>query len=263
MGIPRKDGGAVETDARKIWRKFAENYHLFRGTPTRLWLDQAFADIVRHDGAALGRDRGRLFRPHQRVPRSGRISGRARCSSASRSRSSPPPRARSIRSPRTRRSARPAGRAASSRPTGRTRWSIPNSMASRPISRRSATSPAATRFTWHGYLEAHRHAPRLFQAASARPRPITGIVSAQTADLPQADAERLFAKIVGGAVQRGRCRAVPRADADRDGAHEPRRRAGDADPPRLDAQPQSAALREASAATWAPTSRRARTTCAR
>src|SRR3954467_11358095 len=34
LGIPRKDGGAVETDARKIWRKFAEHYYLFRGTPT-------------------------------------------------------------------------------------------------------------------------------------------------------------------------------------------------------------------------------------
>src|SRR4029077_7543169 len=45
MGIPRKDGGAVETDARKIWRKFAENYYLFRATPTRLWLDQAFAEL--------------------------------------------------------------------------------------------------------------------------------------------------------------------------------------------------------------------------
>lgn len=41
LGIPRRDGGAVETDARKIWRCFAERYHLFRGTPTRMWLDHA------------------------------------------------------------------------------------------------------------------------------------------------------------------------------------------------------------------------------
>ncbi|MEQ1899472.1 MAG: glucuronate isomerase [Devosia sp.] len=39
LGVPRRDGGPVETDGRKIWRRFAENYHLFRGTPTRLWLD--------------------------------------------------------------------------------------------------------------------------------------------------------------------------------------------------------------------------------
>src|SRR5438045_7102267 len=42
LGIPRrdgsKDGGKVETDARNIWRRFAERYYLFRGTPTRLWL---------------------------------------------------------------------------------------------------------------------------------------------------------------------------------------------------------------------------------
>src|SRR5262245_23692270 len=45
MGIPPKDGGAVGGAARKIWRKFAESYHLVRGTPTRLWLDQAFAEL--------------------------------------------------------------------------------------------------------------------------------------------------------------------------------------------------------------------------
>jgi glucuronate isomerase len=42
LAIPRRDGGAVEQDARKIWRTFAASYHLFRGTPTRVWLDHAF-----------------------------------------------------------------------------------------------------------------------------------------------------------------------------------------------------------------------------
>ena len=45
MGIPRKDGAPVETNAREIWRRFAEHYHLFRGTPTRLWLDHAFSEL--------------------------------------------------------------------------------------------------------------------------------------------------------------------------------------------------------------------------
>ncbi|MBV8764826.1 MAG: glucuronate isomerase [Hyphomicrobiales bacterium] len=45
LGIPRKDGKPVETDPRKVWRCFAENYHLFRGTPTRAWLDHAFATL--------------------------------------------------------------------------------------------------------------------------------------------------------------------------------------------------------------------------
>ncbi len=45
LGIARRDGSAVETDPRTIWRRFAEHYYLFRGTPTRLWLDHAFADL--------------------------------------------------------------------------------------------------------------------------------------------------------------------------------------------------------------------------
>lgn len=38
LGVPRRDGGAVETDPRRIWQTFAGNFHLFRGTPTGLWL---------------------------------------------------------------------------------------------------------------------------------------------------------------------------------------------------------------------------------
>jgi len=45
LGVPRVDGGPTETDGRKIWRLFAENYHLFRGTPSRLWLDHAFEGV--------------------------------------------------------------------------------------------------------------------------------------------------------------------------------------------------------------------------
>jgi glucuronate isomerase len=45
LGIARLDGAMVESDPRKIWRLFAENYHLFRGTPTRMWLDHAFETL--------------------------------------------------------------------------------------------------------------------------------------------------------------------------------------------------------------------------
>jgi glucuronate isomerase len=38
LGIPRVDGGPVEGDHRKIWRLFCENFHLFRGTPSGIWL---------------------------------------------------------------------------------------------------------------------------------------------------------------------------------------------------------------------------------
>ena len=45
LGIPRADGGPVETDGRKIWRLFAENYYLFRGTPSRTWLEHVFYSL--------------------------------------------------------------------------------------------------------------------------------------------------------------------------------------------------------------------------
>jgi glucuronate isomerase len=49
LGVPRADGGPTETDGRKIWRLFAAHYHLFRGTPSRLWLDHAFETIFGFD----------------------------------------------------------------------------------------------------------------------------------------------------------------------------------------------------------------------
>ena len=43
LGVPRVDGGLVETDHRKIWQIFADNIHLFRGTPSGMWLqDELF-----------------------------------------------------------------------------------------------------------------------------------------------------------------------------------------------------------------------------
>jgi glucuronate isomerase len=45
LGVPARSGAAVETDARKIWRLFAAHYYLFRGTPTRMWLDWVFAFV--------------------------------------------------------------------------------------------------------------------------------------------------------------------------------------------------------------------------
>ena len=45
LGVPRADGGPVETDPRVIWRRFAEHYHLFRGTPSRLWHDWVYSEV--------------------------------------------------------------------------------------------------------------------------------------------------------------------------------------------------------------------------
>ena len=44
LGIPQVDG-KQQADPREVWRIFARNYYLFRGTPTRLWLDYAFQEL--------------------------------------------------------------------------------------------------------------------------------------------------------------------------------------------------------------------------
>jgi glucuronate isomerase len=41
--------GNPEADSRESWRLFAQRYHLFRGTPSRMWLDWVFAESFRLD----------------------------------------------------------------------------------------------------------------------------------------------------------------------------------------------------------------------
>jgi glucuronate isomerase len=38
LGVPQLDG-KQKADSREVWRIFAKHYYLFRGTPTRMWLD--------------------------------------------------------------------------------------------------------------------------------------------------------------------------------------------------------------------------------
>jgi glucuronate isomerase len=45
LGVPRRDGTPVEADPRRVWRRFAEHAHLFRGTPTGAWLDHELHEV--------------------------------------------------------------------------------------------------------------------------------------------------------------------------------------------------------------------------
>jgi glucuronate isomerase len=45
LGVPRTDGSPVETDPRAIWRRLCENWHLFRGTPSRYWLEHELVEV--------------------------------------------------------------------------------------------------------------------------------------------------------------------------------------------------------------------------
>ncbi len=45
MGVATADGSSVERDPRTIWRRLAAHWHLFRGTPSRLWLEHVLAEV--------------------------------------------------------------------------------------------------------------------------------------------------------------------------------------------------------------------------
>ena len=44
LGVPSRSGPSP-ADPRSAWRLFASHYHLFRGTPSRFWLDHVFATL--------------------------------------------------------------------------------------------------------------------------------------------------------------------------------------------------------------------------
>jgi glucuronate isomerase len=49
LGVPqgglKADAHAVEPDPREVWRLFARHYSLFRGTPTRMWMDFSLSTL--------------------------------------------------------------------------------------------------------------------------------------------------------------------------------------------------------------------------
>jgi glucuronate isomerase len=55
LGVPTLNGEEVQRDGREIWRTFARHWHLFRGTPSRLWLERTFTGVFGVD-TPLGPD---------------------------------------------------------------------------------------------------------------------------------------------------------------------------------------------------------------
>ncbi len=61
LGIPRKDGGKVEKDHRKIWQTFADHFHLFRGTPTGMWLAHELLSVFGVEEKLRGESAQRIY----------------------------------------------------------------------------------------------------------------------------------------------------------------------------------------------------------
>ena len=68
QGIPLEQlgiGSASLEDPRRVWRIFAQHYYLFRGTPTRLWLDFAFQELFGLDARLTPANADRILRLHR------------------------------------------------------------------------------------------------------------------------------------------------------------------------------------------------------
>jgi glucuronate isomerase len=62
QGVPLESLGIgnPSADPREAWRLLAQNYHLFRGTPSRMWLDWVFAEVFGM-GVQLSKDTSDLY----------------------------------------------------------------------------------------------------------------------------------------------------------------------------------------------------------
>lgn len=196
LGIPRSDGRPVETDARRIWRRFAERYHLFRGTPTRIWLDDTFANLfgleVRLSAETADRYFDRIddclakpeFRPRALVERFN-IELIATTESP-------------LDDLDHHQAIRASGWSGRVIATYRPDPVVDPQFDGFPdnLKRFGEVTRCDTR-SWPGYLDAHRQRRAFFkeQGATATDH---GHPSARTADLPPADAEQLFLKVASG-----------------------------------------------------------------
>ncbi|TMJ18549.1 MAG: glucuronate isomerase [Alphaproteobacteria bacterium] len=197
LGIPRADGGAVESDPRAIWRRFASLYHLFRGTPSRLWLDWVFAEVFGLDvrlsadtadhyydaiDAALRRPE---FRPRALFERFN-----IEAIATTESPLDPLDHHRAIRA---------------------SGWNGRVMTAYRPDSvvdpdfagfagnvRRLGEITGEDVSTWAGYLRAHENRRAYFRDVGGATSTDHGHPSAATADLPTTDAEALYAQVLSG-----------------------------------------------------------------
>ncbi|MEH3041573.1 MAG: glucuronate isomerase [Sphingomonas paucimobilis] len=200
LAVPRRDGTIV-ADPRKAWGLFAANQHLFRGTPSRLWLDHVFGAVFGFEEALIAAnadsyyDRiGELlatdaYRPRALFDRFG-IELIATTEGAD----DPLDHHRAIRE---------------------SGWSGRVVTAYRPDAvidcEHEAFRPALAKFAeltdedvhrWTGYLAAHRKRRQDFIAAGATSTD-HGHPTARTANLSASQAEALFAKVIAGTADAG------------------------------------------------------------
>ena len=189
-------GPGAETDPRAIWRNFAAHYHLFRGTPSRLWFDHALETVfgitarlspetadATHDAIAE-RLAEPAFRPRALYDRFG-IEVIATTDAAT----------DDLGWHAMVRGSGWRGRVVPTyRPDGVTDPDMPGFRAE--VERLGALTGCDIG-TWEGYLAAHRARRAFFKAMGATATD-HGHPTPQTADLPGAEAAALYQAVLGG-----------------------------------------------------------------
>ncbi len=197
LGIRRRDGKPEEVDPRKIWRVFAEHFHLFRGTPTRMWIEQSLHDTfgIRERLAPESSDRiydqvsDFLARPAYR-PRAlferFRIEVIATTDSA-------------LDDLRHHDATRQSGWSGRVVPTYRPDAVVDPSRRGFAADVESFIAMAGAPMTWAGYLGAHRLRRQYFKERGATASD-HGHPTARTANLDRASAEQLFSRVLRPSV---------------------------------------------------------------
>ncbi|TZG27323.1 glucuronate isomerase [Sphingomonas montanisoli] len=196
LGIASKDGTQVETNPRKIWRRLAEHYHLFRGTPSRMWLDWVFVEMFGLDvrlepaTADLYYDTidAALATPAFK-PRALFESNNIELLATTESPLDPLIHHRAIRESGW------GGRVVTAYRPDPVVDPEHDGFAANLI--RFGEMAGEDISTWEGYLNAHRNRRAFFRAAGATSTD-HGHPSAATADLSHTDAEALYAKVLAG-----------------------------------------------------------------
>lgn len=196
LGVPRVDRGPTETDGRKIWRLFAENYYLLRATPSKMWIDHSFEHVFGlsqpfgpktadsfydHIAECLSQD---AFRPRQLFERFG-IDALCTTESA----------IDPLTSHKQIKASGWSGRVITAYRPDNVIDPEFEGFASNVTALGEITGEDST--TWSGYLAAHRSRRAEFKRLGATSTD-HGHASARTEDLDQTDAAALFAKALAG-----------------------------------------------------------------
>lgn len=200
LGIPRRDGAAIETDSRRIWRLFAAHFHLFRGTPTRLWFEQSLEDLFGITERLSPANADHLYDAISDKLATPAFRPRAlyeRFNLEAISTTDSP-----LSDLAAHRKIRADGWTGRVLPTYRPDFEVDPDREGFAGRVAQLTALAGTPMSWAGYLDAHRNRRAVFKTLGCTATD-HGHPTAQTADLPGAEAAVLFERVVKGSATAG------------------------------------------------------------